>query len=70
MLSITRTPRRCPPVIDRTMGRGGHGLQQAPAMGRGLAEWLCFGSYQTLDLSEFHFDRLLSGVPQVEKAVI
>ena len=51
-------------------GFSGHGLQQAPAMGRGLAEWLCFGSYQTLDLSEFRFDRLLSGVPQVEKAVI
>ncbi|WP_439123952.1 NAD(P)/FAD-dependent oxidoreductase [Marivita sp.] len=51
-------------------GFSGHGLQQAPAMGRGLAEWMCFGSYQTLDLSEFHFDRLLSGAPQVEKAVI
>jgi len=51
-------------------GFSGHGLQQAPAMGRGLAEWLCFGAYRTLDLSGFHFDRLSSGSPQVEKAVI
>jgi glycine/D-amino acid oxidase-like deaminating enzyme len=51
-------------------GFSGHGLQQAPAMGRGLAEWLCHGGYRTLDLSAFHYDRLLSGAPQVEKAVI
>ena len=51
-------------------GFSGHGLQQAPAMGRGLAEWLCFGEYRSLDLHGFHYDRLLSGAPQVEKAVI
>lgn len=51
-------------------GFSGHGLQQAPAMGRGLAEWLCFGEYRSLDLRGFHYDRLLSGAPQVEKAVI
>lgn len=51
-------------------GFSGHGLQQAPAMGRGLAEWLCSGEYQSLDLSGFHYDRLLRDAPQVEKAVI
>ena len=51
-------------------GFSGHGLQQAPAMGRGLAEWICHGGYQSLDLTEFHYDRLLSGAPKVEKAVI
>lgn len=51
-------------------GFSGHGLQQAPAMGRGLAEMLCFGGYRALDLSEFHFERLLHGAAQVEKAVI
>ncbi len=61
------------PEIDNYLfinGFSGHGLQQAPAMGRGLAECICEGAYQTLDLSEFHFDRVLRGVPQVEKAVI
>ena len=51
-------------------GFSGHGLQQAPAMGRGLAEWLCSGGYETLDLSGFGYDRLSSSAPQVEKAVI
>ena len=51
-------------------GFSGHGLQQAPAMGRGLAELLCFGDYRALDLSEFHYARLLHGAAQVEKAVI
>ncbi|WP_299793410.1 FAD-binding oxidoreductase [uncultured Marivita sp.] len=51
-------------------GFSGHGLQQAPAMGRGLAEWLCFGRYRSLDLGAFHYDRLLTGAPQVERAVI
>ena len=51
-------------------GFSGHGLQQSPAMGRGTAEWLTYGSYRTLDLSPFRFDRFALGEPIVEKAVI
>jgi glycine/D-amino acid oxidase-like deaminating enzyme len=51
-------------------GFSGHGLQQSPAMGRGVAEWITQGSYQTLDLTPFHYDRLLQGVRVVEEAVI
>lgn len=51
-------------------GFSGHGLQQAPAMGRGIAEWLCYGEYRALDLSGFRFERLIDAVPQVERAVI
>ncbi|MFP7674019.1 NAD(P)/FAD-dependent oxidoreductase [Marivita sp. S0852] len=61
------------PEIDNLLfmnGFSGHGLQQAPAMGRGIAEWLSFGRYRSLDLSPFHFDRLLGAAPQVELAVI
>ncbi|MDU8911406.1 FAD-binding oxidoreductase [Aestuariicoccus sp. MJ-SS9] len=51
-------------------GFSGHGLQQAPAMGRGTAEWLTYGGYRSLDLTPFHIDRILSGAPLVESAVI
>ncbi|MEX0371264.1 MAG: NAD(P)/FAD-dependent oxidoreductase [Tateyamaria sp.] len=51
-------------------GFSGHGLQQSPAMGRGTAEWLTYGAYRSLDLSAFHFDRLLADSPILEQAVI
>lgn len=51
-------------------GFSGHGLQQAPAVGRGLAELICSGEYQTLDLSPFHYDRIAENKPITEAAVI
>ena len=51
-------------------GFSGHGLQQSPAMGRGTSEWLTYSEYRTLDLSPFHFDRVLAAKPYLEKAVI
>lgn len=51
-------------------GFSGHGLQQSPAMGRGLAEYLVHGGYRSLDMSAFHFNRLTDKTPIHEKAVI
>ncbi|MEM8652879.1 MAG: FAD-binding oxidoreductase [Pseudomonadota bacterium] len=51
-------------------GFSGHGLQQSPAMGRGTAEWITYGEYRTLDMKEFHYDRIVRNDPIVEKAVI
>jgi len=51
-------------------GFSGHGLQQSPAMGRGLAEILVHGHYRSLNMSPFHIDRILEGRAFVEKAVI
>ena len=43
-------------------GFSGHGVMHAPAVGRGLAEVLSTGSYQTLDLSPFSVQRIEQGV--------
>ena len=51
-------------------GFSGHGLQQSPAMGRGTAEWLTYGSYRSLDLSAFHYERVTRNAPIREQAVI
>lgn len=51
-------------------GFSGHGLQQAPAMGRGTAEWLIYGEYRALDMSPFNYDRIPAGKPIIEKAII
>ena len=51
-------------------GFSGHGLQQSPAMGRGTAEWILHGRFQTLDLSPFGYERVLAGRAVVEGAVI
>lgn len=51
-------------------GFSGHGLQQSPAMGRGTSEWLTYGEYRTLDMTEFGFDRISLSKPIIEKAII
>ena len=51
-------------------GFSGHGLQQSPAMGRGTAEMLIYGHYKSLDMTPFHYDRIINNVPLIEKAVI
>jgi len=51
-------------------GFSGHGLQQAPAVGRGLAEFILEGAYRSLDLSPLGFDRLAHGTARRERNVI
>lgn len=51
-------------------GFSGHGLQQAPAIGRGTAELITHGAYRSLDLTPLDYVRLTRAESFVEKAVI
>ncbi|MGP3696455.1 NAD(P)/FAD-dependent oxidoreductase [Rhodobacter sp. NSM] len=51
-------------------GFSGHGLQQAPAVGRGIAEHLLTGGWRSIDLSDLGVERVLAGRPFLERAVV
>ena len=51
-------------------GFSGHGLQQAPGAGRAVAELLTTGTYETIDVSCFGFERVLLGEPLYEQNIV
>ncbi len=51
-------------------GFTGHGLQQSPAVGRGVSELVLHGEFRTLDLSPFAYERVERNEPFLEEAVI
>ena len=53
-----------------TNGFSGHGLQQSPAVGRAMSELITFGSYRTLDLSRFGYERIIENKPVPELNVV
>lgn len=59
----------CPNLL-LACGFSGHGLQHAPGIGRGLAEWIAFGEYRSLDLAPLSPQRIAEGRPYLELNVI
>ena len=51
-------------------GFSGHGLQQSPAMGRGISELIIYNKFKTLDLSLLGFSRLGKNEKVLEKSII
>lgn len=58
------------PNLYLANGFSGHGLQQSPAVGRGLAEHIAHGRYRTLDLAELGHARIVENRPLRESNVI
>lgn len=51
-------------------GFSGHGLQQGPGAGNAIAELILHGSYRTIDLARFGFERIANNAPLFERNVI
>ena len=45
------------------LGFSGHGLQQAPAIGRAMKELIVDGGFQTIDLARFSYQRIIDNTP-------
>ncbi|RVE64187.1 hypothetical protein OJAV_G00143630 [Oryzias javanicus] len=51
-------------------GFSGHGLQHSPAVGRAVAELILDGNFQTLDLNNFGFKRIVEQEPMLERNIV
>jgi sarcosine oxidase len=51
-------------------GFSGHGLQQAPAAGRALSEWIATGDYETIDVRPLGYERIAANEPYEELNVV
>ena len=50
-------------------GFSGHGVMHAPAVGRGVAELITTGSFQSIDMSPLGWGRIRTSTPMVESIV-
>ena len=58
------------PNLIFATGFSGHGLQQSPAIGRGISELVAFGEYRTLDLRPLSIQRILDNRKLLERNIV
>ena len=66
------------PVIGRSSlgnfyivaGFSGHGMMHAPAAGRGIAELIVNGRFESIDLTRLGYERVLKGEPYREAGIL
>ncbi len=58
------------PNVYVIAGFSGHGLMHAPAAGRGIAEMIVHGAFQTIDLTRLGYDRVLNNTPYRELGIL
>jgi len=51
-------------------GFSGHGMMHAPAAGRGIAELIDKGRFETIDLSPMGYERVLKHAPYRERGIL
>ena len=51
-------------------GFSGHGMMHAPAAGRGIAELIAHGKYQSIDLSRLGYERIQNNAPYAEEGIL
>ncbi len=51
-------------------GFSGHGIQQSPAVGRAIAEWVGHGAWQSIDLTRFGYRRVAAKEKLLELNVV
>ncbi|MBL8524943.1 MAG: FAD-binding oxidoreductase [Betaproteobacteria bacterium] len=51
-------------------GFSGHGMMHAPAAGRGIAELIVRGQFETIDLARLGYERVVSGEPYREAGIL
>jgi glycine/D-amino acid oxidase-like deaminating enzyme len=51
-------------------GFSGHGLMHAPGCGRAIAELILDGTYRTIDIARFGWNRVVANEPCAERGII
>lgn len=61
------------PIINNLLfanGFSGHGIQQAPAVGRAVSELILDNKSHSIDINKFSFDRIVKGQPYKEINIV